>query len=154
MNDAVALQRQIDDLRRVVDYLTAQQEPNQELSTASSPTFANIYSGTYTPTLTNTTNIDASTAFLSQYFRVGSVVLVSSRVEVDATAAANTVLGISLPIASNFGANRDCSGTGNRNAGGAGEVRANTTSDIAEFSFTATTTANAAYYLIFAYLII
>ena len=110
--------------------------------------------GVWTPTLSNTTNIDASTAFEGQYLRVGSTVLCGVRVEVDATAAANTVLGISLPIASNFGANSDCSGTGNRAAGGSGEVRANTTSDIAEFAYTATTTANAAYYLVFAYQVI
>lgn len=151
---AIDLQRQIDELKAMLDYVTAQQKPDQDLSTGSSPTFANIYGTTYTPTLSNTTNIDSSTAFLSQYNRVGNVVTVSTRVEIDATALANTVLGISLPIASNFGANRDCAGTGTRGAGGAGEVRANTSSDIAEFSFTATTTANAAYYVIFAYLII
>lgn len=111
-------------------------------------------SGTYTPTLTNTTNIDASTAFLAQYLRVGSVVTVSGRVEVDATAAANTVLGISLPIASNFGANSDCCGTMNRGAGGAAEIRANTTADTAEASWTAAVTTNTAYYFTFTYRII
>jgi hypothetical protein len=61
-----------------------------------------VYSGTYTPTLFNTTNIDASTAFVCQYIRVGNVVTVSGNVNIDFTAAASTSLGMSLPIASTF----------------------------------------------------
>lgn len=69
-------------------------------------------SGTYTPTLTNVANLDASTAYQCQYLRVGSTVTVSGKVDADPTApAASTQLGISLPIASNFGAVEDCAGT-------------------------------------------
>lgn len=71
-----------------------------------------LSSGTYTPTLTNVANLDASTAFQCQYMRVGTVVTVSGKVSVDPTlAATSTQLGISLPIASNLGAQEDCSGT-------------------------------------------
>lgn len=71
-----------------------------------------ISSGTYTPTLTNTTNIAASTSTLCQYLRVGNIVFVSGAVAIDPTAAnANTVLGISLPIASDFTAFQQCGGT-------------------------------------------
>lgn len=59
-----------------------------------------ITSGTYTPTLTNVTNVAASTAYSCQYMRVGSVVTVSGIVDVDPTATGQTQLGISLPIAS------------------------------------------------------
>lgn len=70
-----------------------------------------LSSGTYTPTLTNVTNLDGSTAFQCQYMRVGSVVTVSGKVSINPTAATtDTVLGISLPIASNFGAQEDCGG--------------------------------------------
>jgi len=58
--------------------------------------------GTYTPTLTNTTNVAASTAFECQYMRVGNVVTVSGEVDIDATATGNAVLNMSLPIASNL----------------------------------------------------
>jgi hypothetical protein len=68
-------------------------------------------SGTYTPTLTNVTNVSASTAFQAQYMRVGNTVTVSSKVEVDPTAAGLVQLGISLPIASNLGAEEECCGT-------------------------------------------
>jgi len=72
----------------------------------------NLTSGTYTPTLTNAANLGASTAYQCQYMRVGNVVTVSGKVDVDPTLAATaTQLGISLPIASNLGAQEDCAGT-------------------------------------------
>lgn len=71
-----------------------------------------ISSGTYTPTLTNVANLDASTAFVCQYMRVGSVVTVSGKVNIDPTTpAASTQLGISLPITSNLANDFECAGT-------------------------------------------
>jgi hypothetical protein len=67
--------------------------------------------GTYTPTLFNTTNIAASTAFACQWLRVGDTVTVSGQVNIDPTAAAASVLGMSLPIASNFGGTQNLGGT-------------------------------------------
>lgn len=62
-----------------------------------------VRSGTYTPTLTNTTNVAASTAHTMFWLRVGNTVTVAGEVEVDPTASASsTLLGISLPIASAF----------------------------------------------------
>lgn len=59
-----------------------------------------IASGTYTPTLTNTTNISASTPRLCSWIRVGNVVTVGGQLDIDPTALGDTLLGISLPIAS------------------------------------------------------
>lgn len=68
-------------------------------------------SGVYTPTLTNTTNISASTAFQCQWLKVGSVVHVSGKVTFTITAGASaTLLGISLPVASGFAATGDAAG--------------------------------------------
>lgn len=65
----------------------------------------------WTPTLTNVLNLDASTAFECLYIRLGTTVVVAGRVSVDPTApAAATTLGISLPVASNFGAVEDAVG--------------------------------------------
>lgn len=76
------------------------------------PMNPDIASGTYTPTLTNTSNISASTAYVCQYSRVGSVVTVSGKVDIDPTATlTSTVLGISLPSASNFSAEENLGGT-------------------------------------------
>jgi len=70
-------------------------------------------SGTYTPTLTNTTNIAASTPYLATYQRIGNVIHVFGSLDVDPTAgAANTVLGVSLPIASALTNAFQLSGTG------------------------------------------
>jgi hypothetical protein len=73
----------------------------------------NVFSGTYTPTLTNTTNVAASTTGVCQYMRVGSVVTVSGQLSIDPTsAAADTVIRMTLPIASDFsGSTRTCAGT-------------------------------------------
>jgi hypothetical protein len=72
-----------------------------------------LASGRYTPTLTNTTNVAASTAYSSHYLRVGDEVVVQGSLDIDPTAGAGaaTVLGISLPIASNLGASIDLSGS-------------------------------------------
>lgn len=68
-------------------------------------------SGVYTPTLTNVSNLDGSTAYECQYLRVGNTVHVSGKVDADPTlTATSTQLGISLPIASNIGAAEDCAG--------------------------------------------
>jgi len=77
----------------------------------SGPTDQFVASGTYTATLTNTTNIDASTAFQAQWMRVGNVVTVSGKVQVDiTTGSASTVLGMSLPLTSNIGAEENLGG--------------------------------------------
>lgn len=82
------------------------------LALAGTFSASNILSGTYTPTLTNTANIDASTTHVCQYLRVGNVVTVSGYVNVDpTTAGVQVTLGISLPIASAFANPEDCGGT-------------------------------------------
>lgn len=81
--------------------------------TAPAATDGNIFSGTYSPTLTNTTNVAASTSFTTQYMRVGNVVTVSGHLTIDpTTSATNTVLGVSLPIASLFTSSRQAAGIG------------------------------------------
>ncbi len=84
-----------------------------------------IASGTYTPTLTNTTNV-ASSSFTNsppaKWIRVGNVVQVSGHVTITPTAAAGTqtVLDLSLPIASNITHFEDCSGVASDGASGGG----------------------------------
>jgi hypothetical protein len=152
-----ALAEEIRELKRRVSELYKLESPNQSLGTTASPTFANIYSGTYTPTLTGTANVAASTPYLCGYYRLGSTVTVFGRLDVDATAAAPTVtsIGISLPIASNFSAPEQCGGAGNCiTTVDRGPIYADATNDRAEFLFIATNTANAAYYFSFSYRVI
>jgi hypothetical protein len=76
-------------------------------------TNGNVFSGTYTPNLTNITNVAASSTGTCQYMRVGNVVTVSGQIAIDpTTASANTVVRMTLPIASDFsGSSRYCGGT-------------------------------------------
>lgn len=118
---------------------------------------ATITSGTYTPTLTNGANVAASTAQVCQYLRVGSVVTVSGRVDVDPTAAAGTqtTLGISLPIASDFANNFELGGVGNvQTIDEHACFSADTTNNRAEMNFLSGTTSNHSIFFSFTYRII
>lgn len=116
----------------------------------------NLASGTYTPTLTNVANLDASTAYQCQYLRVGAVVTVSGKVDVDPTAGAATQLGISLPIASNLGAAEDCAGTAFASgvAGQGAAILGDAANNRAEMNWVAVDTTNKAMYFTFQYEII
>lgn len=113
-------------------------------------------SGTYTPTLTNVTNIDSSSVASFQYMRVGDVVTVSGLVQFDPTAAALCELDMTLPIASNFANQRECAGTAGAPgyAANTATIYANTTGDLARLSVVATMTVNATWMLHFTYRII
>lgn len=114
-------------------------------------------SGTYTPTLTNVSNLDASTAFLCQYLRVGSVVTVSGQVNMDATIPATlTELRMSLPIASNLGAATNLGGTAfaNNVAGLGAAIYADSANDAALFSYASSDTNDRAFFFSFTYRII
>lgn len=64
-----------------------------------------VGSGTYTPTLTNGTNVAASTSAVCQYLRVGNVVTVSGVVAITLTASGvASRMTFSLPIPSTFAA--------------------------------------------------
>jgi hypothetical protein len=119
----------------------------------------NVFSGTYLPTLTNTTNIAASTRFDSQYMRVGNVVTVSGRLNIDpTTSGAACELGISLPIASNFSATTQCGGVGaiqtTTTEVSTGGIAADVTNDRAQFRFVAGGTAARDYHFTFTYQVI
>lgn len=98
----------------------------------------NILSGTYTPSLTNSTNISSSTANPCQYLRVGNTVVVSGNVVLSFTAS-NTAsaLGISLPIASNLGQIYHLAGTGSSGNGNYhGSIQGDATNDRATLQIT------------------
>ncbi len=101
-------------------------------------------SGTYTPTLTNVTNLDASTAFRCNYMRVGDMVTVSGKADIDPTAAAITTLAMSLPIASNFADDLNASGTAcaSNVTGESGIIRADATNDRVELTLITGSAAN------------
>jgi hypothetical protein len=109
----------------------------------------NVFSGLYTPTLTNSTNVAASTTGTCQYMRVGSAITVSGQFTVDPTAAGTlTVLLISLPIASNFTSSRSAGGTvasASNIYGEVGAIIGNTASDVFEVRLLPSSAANQTY---------
>jgi enamine deaminase RidA (YjgF/YER057c/UK114 family) len=97
-------------------------------------------SGTYTPTVSATTNIDATTPRAAQYLRIGDTVFVSGQIDVTPTDTITpTSFNITLPIASNFAQVWQCSGVAadpRQFAVGVGNwvITADTTNDRATFT--------------------
>lgn len=75
------------------------------------PSTLNGSNGPFTPTITNGTNVAASTARLCRIIMMGNIVFCSGHVTIDPTAAVQTDWYMSLPIPSNFTSAYDASGT-------------------------------------------
>lgn len=108
-----------------------------------------VEAGTYTPTLTNTTNISSSTAEPCVYQRIGNVVSVNCPINLTCTAGSNTttLLEVSLPVASDFDASTDLSGGISSDASTSsehGRVSPDTANDRAEVSFFCNSTSGTA----------
>lgn len=118
-----------------------------------------IASGTYTPTLTGTTNVDAVVVQGADwvYMRVGNVVTVSGQINIDATAASTTTsVRVQLPIPSSFStSNSHCAGTMvHTNTGISGAIRPDATNDDAQINFSPAVTTATSYSLQFTYVIL
>lgn len=113
-------------------------------------------SGSYTPTLTNVTNVLASTAYHNYYSRTASLITVSGRVDIDATTAnVATEITMSLPVPSDFTQEHQCSGTIASSKGDAGVISGATggTSDVARIRVQPSDNGNTGYFFIFQYLV-
>lgn len=115
---------------------------------------ATLSAGAYTPTLFNVANLSASTPFSCQYLRVGAVVTVSGRVDIDPVAGATlTTLGISLPIASALANANECAGSGVSPAiaGQCAAVLGDVANGRASLQWTSADVTNQALYFSFTY---
>jgi len=115
-----------------------------------------IEAGTYTPTMTNTTNIASSTAQSCTYLRIGQVVNVNCPLLFTCTAGSNTpsLIEFSLPVASNLTAQLDLNGVMGSDASGTvemGRVRADTSNDRGELTFFCNSTSDATRTIQFGY---
>lgn len=116
-----------------------------------------IASGTYTPTITNGTNVAASTARVTQWMRVGNVVTVAGRCDIDVTSdATNTIFDLSLPIPSTFALASDAGGAGTFFGGAVVgvHVQANTATATVRMNFTASGTPNNTASFSFTYVVL
>ena len=125
-----------------------------EIVTSTTGT-ATLASGTYTPTVTSGANVAASTAYQCQYMRVGNVVTVSGKVDIDTTLSASTdsEIGISLPTASNFTAEENCAGDAACVAVASlvGAVKADAANDRASVNFKSLSPSNDSWFFTFTY---
>jgi hypothetical protein len=116
-----------------------------------------IATGTYAPTLSNTTNVAASSiaSSICKYIQVGSFAIVVVVVNVDPTAAAGatTVLGISLPIPTDVTATTQVMGIGVDVSASEqnGAIRGNVANDTAELVFAANDLAQRQWNCLFIY---
>jgi hypothetical protein len=113
-----------------------------------------IVTGTYTPTLTNVANLDASVANSNtMYLQIGNLVLVWGTCTADATAGGvTTQLDISLPVASDLTSGDQLAGAGWwRSAPDPMRVRGDATNDRAVCGWVAGVTTNNTLGFIFGY---
>lgn len=117
-----------------------------------------VASGTYTPTLFNTTNVTASVPAVCQWSRVLNVVTVSGTLTIDPTTGATaSLLGMSLPVASNFASQSQCGGTATAISipSACIGIIADTVNDRASFQWVTTAdVANRTYAFSFTYLVV
>ena len=114
-------------------------------------------SGTYTPTLTIIANLDAFTAYACQYVKVGSVVTVSGRVDLNPTTTlVMSQLGISLPFASAFTGTNQCGGVGATDtvAGQSSAIVADAVNARAQMRWVPVDATNQPMFFTFTYLIV
>jgi hypothetical protein len=116
-------------------------------------------SGTWTPTFTAVTNVDAASASgVWRWSRVGDIVTFSGSANIDVTAASTlSEVGVSLPVASNLASSADAGGTGvaYTNATLCGTVQGDPTNDrIALKWFAGTATTSIVWYFTGSYRVI
>jgi hypothetical protein len=109
--------------------------------------------GVWTPTLTNTANVAASTAYECRFMTHGKRVFCSGRVDIDPTTTLTlTQLRMSLPIASNLGGKNDASGNfTTEGLNETGVIFADAASDTVEFNFTPVDVTNKTRWFNFSY---
>lgn len=117
---------------------------------------ANLFSGTYTPTITNGTNVQSSTAYDLNYSRVGNRVTISGKIDINPTAGAtSTDLTFTLPIASDLSVEENAGGAGFSTTTVSGiAIYAEATLDELKIEFLSVGTASTTYYFTVGYQIL
>lgn len=111
--------------------------------------------GTYTPTLTNTTNIAASTLNAAFFSRTGNQVTVNVQVQIDPTSSGvGTTLTMTLPVATaNFSSTSQATGVGasSGTTGNVGRVLSDSGAQTARFTWDPASAAPLTYSIVFTY---
>lgn len=129
--------------------------PTERLDVNGNVVALNLLSGVYTPTLTPVANVTSSTAYVTQFLRVGSLVTVSGHIQITPTAAnTDTRIRMTLPIDSNLGSQGVGGGGACLSAGLFGEpigVTSDIVNDESDFRCRPTTTGARTYGFSFTY---
>mgnify|MGYP000869373597 CR=1 FL=1 len=107
------------------------------------PPTPTILGSTYTPFISKITNINTVAARQCTYIRIGNTCSVSGQCDIKATATGSIVIGIALPVASNFSTSYQAGGAAastNTTSNFSGTIQANSTSDIVELKYYASDT--------------
>lgn len=110
-----------------------------------SNTFAagsNVRGGSWTPTLFNTTNVSASTAFVCMFTRVGNTVTVSGTVSITPAGAGTVDLDMTPPIAAVMATATQAGGTFSDQGRESGSIIVDTTTNRLRLRIVAVSTAN------------
>jgi hypothetical protein len=122
--------------------------------TTAIPVIPVLTSSTYTPTLTNISNVASSTAQNCHWTRNGNEITVTGVLLGTATLTATaTVIDISLPVSSGMSATTDLSGvmTSSAIAGLSGGIEGNVSSAIARLTYTSVGTGSDKLFFTFTY---
>lgn len=115
-----------------------------------------VDSGTWTPTGTAGVNVDSVAPDLFQYLRVGSIVFFSGVVVVNQTAVGESIVYLSLPIASNFTLSSDANGNATQSGSGIpniGNVREDQTENRLEIDFYGQSAGDIYYRVVGSYIV-
>lgn len=124
---------------------------------SATKTIAQAFSGTYTPTLTNESNVASSTVGQFQYLRVGNVVTASGVINAVPTLSGVMQFRITLPVSSNLGALTNLAGSAQAFSGTSaigGRCYADATNDAAAIQVESTAGAGVNVVIQFTYLVI
>lgn len=127
-----------------------------EVTTSTGFAAGQVFSSTYTPTLTHVANLDGTTALVVNYTRIGNMVIIGGQVNADpTTAAVATRFSFSLPVASAFTLQQDAGGSGTAASPTPVPVfiYADATNDCLEFQWLPTDTANQSIHFSASYVI-
>lgn len=134
---------------------------NAAAPTWQAPPAAVTTSSAYTPTLTNSTNISASTAYVTNYYQIGDVVTVAGRVSITPTTGAwtQTIMRMSVPVGTALTVNEEGGGVANAvniqgNNGNTAGIRARALGGEMEFVWLANDTNAHDFFFTFSYQIV
>lgn len=105
--------------------------------------FLSFATGTWTPTGTNVSNMASTSGGFGTYVRIGSYVIWAFTLTIAQTAANTaTTLRVNLPVASNFGAVTDASGSGSNGDGSINGCACRVAADVSNDAFSVTLRAD------------